>query len=490
MRPESGIVPIAAARGKGVKCRSVGRPYLTKFQQAVRIESTSIIVNCGSPRRVPAIDGYFVEMLDQHRLLLLAVLAMFALGCRKDKGSEAPTVRILEPGAGFSVNLPDTVTVRVQVSDDVAVERLVVMIADQAGIPIAPIRAIDLGSSSATIDVEIPVLNEAISSNGYQIIARASDAEQDAQAFLPITVNAAPLRRRAIFLVPRSAPPFTIHRIDSAGILSAFTSLAELNGASISPEWLYTAGGASDDLKAWDPVSGASVVRMSNANVSGSAPYFWNPVVDPNDGRLYVGTWEGLLRGFGPSGNQAFSAVLTDGYQSRMHIKVDDVLLSLALAPSQNQWRMISFTYSAGVQISTFPLSFEPIDAYYLDSDRALLFGNDANGGLIAQANVDQGGVIVLREFAADSLLAAVAMPSGAYAVASTTGIHRYQSSTNSLLALSNERSDAIAFDAASGALLASFGQELRTMDPSTGATISTTGLPQPVAQFLIQLNR
>lgn len=429
-------------------------------------------------------------MLHQHRLFLLAMLAILAAGCRKDRGSDAPTVRILEPGAGFTVLVPDTIMVRVLVSDDIAVERLVVMIADQEGIPIAPSRVVNVGLASATIDVELPVLNEGIASGTYQIIARASDADQDAQAFLPIAVNAEPLRRLSIFLAPRSGAPYTISRIDSAGVLNAFATLDELNGASICPAWLCTAGGTSEDLRIWDPVTGAYSLLMTNPGVSGSAPYFWNPVVDQNDGRLYIGTWDGLIRGFGPTGDQTFSASLMEGFQSRVHVKVDDVLLSLAYAPAQDQWRSIPLTYNAGAQLASFPLQFAPFDGYELDDDHALVFGNNATGGVIAEVSVDQGGVSIRRQFDSDSLLQVAAMQDGSFAIASTAGILRYQVDANSILILQDQRPDAIAFDRSIGAVVAAFGQELRTIDPVSGALIGSIAIPQPASQVLIQLNR
>ncbi|MCB9184645.1 MAG: hypothetical protein H6591_12075 [Flavobacteriales bacterium] len=430
-------------------------------------------------------------MADQHRLPLLVLLALLALGCRKDKESAPPTVRILEPGAGFTLNVPDTVAIRVLVSDDVAVERLVVMVADQQGVPVTPVRTVAIGQASATVLVELPVNNEALEGGNYQIIARAFDAEQDQQTFQSITLNPAPLRRRAVFLIPSpsATAPYLIHRIDSTGLIGAFATLMELQGAAISPALLYTAGGPVTDLLAWRSDASSSVL-MSNAQVSGSAPYFFNPSVDAEDGRLYIGTWDGLIRGFGASGNQAYNASLTDGYQSRFHLPVGDRFLSLAYSPVQDLWRMVSFSTSSGAQLASFPLAATPVAVYGLDPDRVLLFGNTAQGGIVAELTPETGGFTVLRTFDADSIRQAVPLATGSYAVGASMGLYRYQFATSSVITLSGVEPDALGFDASSGALLAAFGTELRALDPNTGAISGSMALPQSIGQVLVQLNR
>ena len=66
----------------------------------------------------PARGGYLAGMRYQQCLMAAALVSMLAPGCRKDKDSTPPSVRILAPGAGFQVSIPDTFTVGVAVSDD------------------------------------------------------------------------------------------------------------------------------------------------------------------------------------------------------------------------------------------------------------------------------------------------------------------------------------------------------------------------------------
>lgn len=484
--------PIQDARvRKGVKCRGTGYRWLTKFQQPVTIESTSLVVNCVAIRLHPTIGGYLACMAYQHRLIPLALVALLALGCRKDKGSDAPSIRIIEPGAGYSVSVPDTVVVGVIVEDDVLVKRVVVMIADASGVPIAPAQTADVGSRSSTVRFSIPLVSEGIQSGPYQIIARVYDEDQDVQAFQSIQVYGAPLRRRSIFLISGvGTGTGLINRLDSAGEVSVFASVPEIGGAAITPERLYTCGLSGDPLLAWNPANAANTVLFQNPGVSGSAPYFWNPSVDASDGRLYVGTWDGLIRGFLPGGGQTFNSVLGDGFQSRFHVKVDDRLVSLAYSPVQDSWRTVSFTYSAGVQLSQSSLALSPSAAFASDDSHLLIFGNQGDDGSIVEISVTAGGSFTLRQTISDPVSHALRIGEGIYVFASQSGLHRYERGTNSALMISTEQPDAIAYDAASGLLLVAIGTELRAIDPMSGNLSSSWILPGVPDEILVLLNR
>lgn len=480
--------------GKGVKCSRPEWPWQAKYQQGVSIGSTVLGVHNSRPVAKGAPAGYFVGMADQHRLSFLILLVALLLGCRKDKDSEPPRAIFLQPAEGFSVSIPDTIAVVVAVSDDHRVESLTILVADGNGVPIAPAVVVSVGAREQTVHIELPLTDERIETGGYLLIARATDGGQDGRAFRNLVVQAAPLRVRSTFLVPppSQSPPFTVTRLDSTGVPSAFVTLDELAGAALDRDYLYTAGSMMLPLRRWNLENTSMSTMVGNPGTGNpTVPYFHGLVRDPLDGRIYIGTQDGQLLGFAPSGGQAFSATTLAGYRSEATAVVGDNLISSAYSPVLQQRVLVRHAYSSGVVLSQWPTTLAPVGLFERNPSQLLLFGNSVDGGVIQDINVDQGGVFTMREFAGEPIQCATRLAQGVYALGFATGVRRFEYQTNAVVTLtSGLNASCVTYNPVSGALLVGSGSNLIEVDPLTGTSGNPWVAPHAIGAVFLQMNR
>ena len=433
-------------------------------------------------------------MRDQQWALLLALLAALSSGCRKDKDEDPPVVRILMPTNGYSLTLPGTITVRVEVSDDHSVESVVLTLTDAQGVPVAASVSAQVNAASAVLDLSLAVTNERIATGPYTLVARASDGENNGRAFLDVLVNAAPLRLRSVFILPRSSDPapFTVTKIDSTGALTAWTVLSELGGAAIDPDQLCTAGSASQPVLRWsfDPVQSATL--FPNQNPAGvNEPYFYGTAVDPSDGRLYFGTRDGSIRGFGPQGSQTFTGTTLSGSRSTMTTMVGDKLISHVITPSTGERKLLTYAYSSGALLAQFQSDIEAIGSFRRTDQWLLVMGNRNGDGAIVERNVDLGGTIEALALPGDPIRKAVRLEGNTYILGLTTGLARFSQPMNTLVTIAPGLVvDALAFDPTSGHVLAGAGDQLIEVDPGNGAVIATRTMPSAIGHILPLLNR
>jgi hypothetical protein len=432
-------------------------------------------------------------MRDQHRLLLLVLLLVVALGCRKDKDDTPPTVRILAPGSGMSISVPDTLTVRVEVADDRIVRSVVISLNDVNGIPVAQPVTVTVDAPSAVIERDLVVADERLGSGTYTLTARATDGSNERNAFRSIQVQAAPLRLRALFITP----PFgnqggVVQRVDSTGVMSAFTTVQDLNGAAIDSyhQRLILAGSASAPLVAIPTAAGAGSWQQPNLNAE-SIPYFEGLRVDPTDGRIYFATNDGFIRGFTGTGSQTYTAQALQSFRAMRMVVVGERLVSVQQSISLPERRLVTQAYASGALIGQFALDLDVVGMYRRTDQHALIFGNRDGTGVIQDRNVQEGGSFEPREFAGTVITATERLDDNTWVIALAGQLIRYGHSSNSISPLANGfTATTLAYEAATGTLYAGVDDQLITLDPLTGAMTGTYSMPGGVGRILPLLNR
>lgn len=430
-------------------------------------------------------------MRFQHRALVAACLALLGHACRKDKDSQPPTVRITAPGAGFSVGIPGSIAVGVAVSDDRRVERLSVLVADADGVPIAAPVALSVNATSRELIVDLPLSDERIPSGQYVLTAVATDGANTARDFLPITVQAAPLRVRSTYLVPPpgQAAPFTITRIDSAGGISPFVTLGELQAAACDLDHLYTAGTATEPLRRWRLSSGGAQVAVENP---AQHPAFFSSLRrDPADGRIYACTADGLVRGFAGSGLQAFSGAEPTGFYCEATARMGGFLFCAAYNPVSQQRLLVKHGYASGERLAQFPLAAAPVALWERDAQHLLLFGNTPSGGVVLDISAEQGGAWEVRAFPGEPIRCVERFAPGRFVIGFDAGLRRfdYQAASATTI-VAGLAASGLTFDPVSGAMLAAAGSSVIAFDPLTGAIATSQTAPHPVGAILLRFNR
>ena len=93
-------------------------------------------------------------------MLAAAFIALLLVSCRKDKDLRPPVVEVLEPVAGTTIAIPDTILVRVRVNDDHQLTGLTIELLDEGGAVVATAGTITLEGSSGTYERSMVLMDE------------------------------------------------------------------------------------------------------------------------------------------------------------------------------------------------------------------------------------------------------------------------------------------------------------------------------------------
>jgi hypothetical protein len=433
--------------------------------------------------------AYFSPMRVLLPILLLAMVT--ATACRKERADRPPTVEILLPGPSATFSVPGQLLVRASVSDDHQVDNVVFALTDANGAPIAPPVVAHVGSSSTTIEREIEVTDERILSGTYTVNVRAIAGDDQRQAFRSINVLEAPLRLRALFITPPEGTTGSILRIDSTGNVDTWGSVGSMSVAAINSnsQHIYLSDGTHGPLVA-SPTAGWSMPwQVSNAN-SENTPYFTSIRVDPTDGRLYVSTNDGFVRGYLGQGGQGFTAQAQPGYRPYRQVVVGDRVLVELRGISFPERRLGVFTLVGGNFLNHWALGTELVALFPRSAQAALLFGNRDGDGVVQEHFVNTGGSNDMRVFSGRPIRAVERLHANSFAIALQGQVVRYDLPGNTAVPIAAITADALAYEAATGTLYIGAGNELILADPNTGTISSATGLPGPIGSILPLLNR
>lgn len=423
----------------------------------------------------------------------LALLLLLA-ACRKEEDQDRPQVRILEPAGSITLNVPDTLLVRVEVQDERIVERVTIALTDANGVPVAPPVQATVNQPSAVVVRELPVTNEFLATGSYTLSVTASDGANEGRAFRSVDLQAAPLRLRALYVTPPAGhpPPVTVWRVDSTGALAEYRSLSEFGGAAIDARRLYLCGTVVQPTVGLPQAAGVGALTIPNEGpAGGTIPFFHGPTIDPSDGRFYLASQDGFIRGYGSGGPQTFTAISPPDVRSRHTAVAGGRLVSLARNQVLDEWRMVVHAIPAGDVLSQFAMDLEPLDLQYWQGDQVLVFGQRNGAGVIQARNVQQGGGSDLMTFNGGPLLDVARAAPGTYFVALPDQIVRYSTSSNSVTVVAQGlEARALAFEAATGTLYAGVDGQLVAIDPTTGARTVLHTFPHPVGLILPLLNR
>ncbi len=428
-------------------------------------------------------------MMYARGLPLLMIALLLLGGCRKEELDEqGPSIQIIAPGNSTSLQIPDTLEITVQVSDERIVQTVWISLGDVNGVPIAPTVTVAVNSSSATIQRNIAVTDPTITSGNYSLAVRASDGVNTTSAFRSVSVQEAPLRLRAIFV---ASPEGTISQIDSIGDVSEFTSIPDMSLIEINSftQHLFVAGDPFDPLQVFALHESAQSWQIQNQNAQ-PGPYFTSLFTDPTDGRTYVCSNDGAIRGYDGNGITLFNAQAITGHLPYAGAVVGDRFISEQKPISIGENRLASHTYNSGDLLVSYGLDADALRIFALNDQQMLLFGERNGQGLIQQWNTFQGGNSDLRIFTEGAITAVSAISNVSFIIALPNRIVRYDQPSNSATDLLFLSANDVAFDRANGSVLIASGQQILVVDPNNASIINTIEVGHQVTRVLPLFDR
>jgi hypothetical protein len=115
-----------------------------------------------------------------------------------------PVVIFIEPEEDYSVNLPDTLDVKVEINDDRIIQTVELNIVDENKIPIISGKYYSPGTSQFVIGTSFILEDKTLVSGSYYLMVRASDGINTKDKYLEIRIHEVPARILAYIAVSAS----------------------------------------------------------------------------------------------------------------------------------------------------------------------------------------------------------------------------------------------------------------------------------------------
>lgn len=426
-----------------------------------------------------------------HPLLLLTLAATLAFtACRKEEDGDAPKVRILSPGDGATVQIPDTLLIEVEVSDETRLESVTATLTDDSGVPVGSSVSRSLEGTNIRVTLALPVVDQAFAGGPLTLAVRASDGTNDGRAFRQVNVLAAPLQRLALLLAPAPGTNGQVYRFDPSTGAEAWHGPTDIGPLlAIGPN-VFLAGSDQGPLQRRAFTGNWSTLAVNGTPATSERPFFRGLGHAPLDDRIYVGMDDGRVAGYRRTGTQVFNGWSFPGTVSHALLPLTDRVVSAAFDEVGNAWRLTEHAYVSGDALTWRPMDHACIALRSAGGERVLSFGNNNGALAIRSIYMVQGGTIAEADLPGTLLNDVVSTTTGDHFLATTSGIKRYRTSTGITDLTSSGPVQSIAYDEASGSLWALVNGQLLQVSPSTGAVLGTWTTPAGMAQVEVVLNR
>ncbi|MCU0319137.1 MAG: hypothetical protein MUE88_03565 [Flavobacteriales bacterium] len=423
-------------------------------------------------------------------LLLLVLLVLACTACRKEEDKDPPVVRILSPAEGFTLQVPDTLQLEVEVSDNERLEVVTAALTNSDGVPVGSSVTRALQGTSLRVSLALPVVDETYPGGPLTLTVRASDGTNDGRAFRQVNVLAAPLQRLAILLAPALGTTGTVYRFDPSTGAEPWYGPASIGPLlAIGPN-VFLAGSDEGPLQRRSFTGGAwSTLAINGTPATSERPFFRGLSYAPFDDRIYVGMDDGRVAGYRPSGAQVFNGWSFPNTVSRALLPLTDRVVSAAYDEVGNTWQLTEHAYVSGDALTWRPMDHACVALRSGGGERVLSFGNAGGALVLRSIYMIQGGTIPEASVPGTTLYAVCTVGSDHF-LATSSGIKRYRTTTGLSDLTTSGTVTSLAYDAATGSLWALEDGQLTQRSPSTGAAVGSWTVPAGMAQVEVVLNR
>lgn len=430
----------------------------------------------------------------QHRLVLAALLALAFVSCKKEADVGAPVVTIITPGNGFDLSIPDTLNVVVDVSGEQDVDQVSFTLTNANSFPvIEPLIVVPAGNP-VRLEVGIPITSDLIASGEYTLTVQASSGDAHGKDYADMDIMGTPLRLRRVLVIGQpDAGSVNIHVIDSTGAASlANTLVMDLGDAAISSSarTFVIMGAVEGPLVAFAP--DGMHVPWQKPNLGGSGIPWFTSLDLCEDGRYYVGTTDGSLRGYNAvtGATERVSSLLVN-FRAQCATIVNEGLLVAQADQTGAAWRLGVYQVSSGAMTGDHTLELSVLAMFRRNDTHVLLFGNRDGQGVVEDHDIGNSGGWEPYQWAS-TITAVERVDANTFLVALSDGsLERFTYSNAGSVTIANipDIRD-LSLDPVSGLVYVAAGTSVLAINPQNGQITSSYGIGTPVRYVLPLLNR
>lgn len=418
--------------------------------------------------------------------ITLGIILLLLFSCKKEKDEIPPTIVITSPSENLTVSYGEEVRVQATITDNKVIRSVQLsLISSETNNRVLHTESFQPNSTSFELDDYYLISDSLLAGGEYYFRVEAQDDNTVIAAFRFITIAAFP-RKKLSTVVSCSNGSITelFEDKNDFTFISTYTFntpylSSELN--SFDQQFWFTPQRGKElkclNLRSKEEVFSQSFISSDNEVFSST---------DLENRNLFVSTRTGEL--------QAYTSSFIDNYtyQSRDQvplgkIRVGENYILTEEGPANE--KMISVLFrSSGIVDLQLPIQENLVDLYFIDANSALLFQNNADGGLIQELDIDNSRIRKVTE-SKDSILSVKQIDDSEFILSSRSKVLRYQLNRNNLFDYLQKENAIVEYDEPNNQLFVASASSLEVYKLGETTPIRSANFQSPIGGINFRYN-
>ncbi|MFZ5553287.1 MAG: hypothetical protein ACOZCO_09245 [Bacteroidota bacterium] len=333
--------------------------------------------------------------MNKNRLVFCIFMVLLA-ACRKDRKDEVPPeIRIFAPSGSANHQLPYTVNVDAEVSDETKLESVTVQIVDANMAPIGEGADVQVSSNGFRFNVPLTVDDPHLYSGVYYVKVKAGDGQNSTSRYAQLNLVEIPLQLKEVLIAETPSSSQTeIRHLNNNQLQSLLSISNSFSNMEVSGwhQQIAVAGKNADPLYVYDAGS-----LLPDHTIAGSglfpSDYFSRIYYSSTAGKkLITSHHNGYVFGYDNNGTRVYSLFTYANYIVHETLETDDYMIAEIESPSSSRLLVVFYKTTGVVKFSqTVPGIIQRI--YFDGNNTAILFSNDGTQARVLECDLTTGNI-------------------------------------------------------------------------------------------------
>lgn len=424
------------------------------------------------------------------RSFFLFFIFLLFLGCRNEVDEVPPQITWLFPAENNTFSTLDEIFVEAEIQDNESIKAIQLgLFRKSDNRQVQGNNDFSPNSKLFRLAVNFLIKDSLLESGTYYFRILADDGENVKAAFRDIQINTVPKVRLNTIVACENGNGVQFFKDNNDFNFSAFltdpNSLTEAVVNSIDQQyWMLSKRGgyiSVFDLK-------ENSIAYQNQLLSNFSELFTS--VDFEDRTVLIAAKDGEIKGFNERFQNNFTYRAINPGRSILNLKANHkyVLAEEADLNGSNRSVQLIFRNTANSR-AELAINQQVKAIYFTSLEMAILFQNNANGGLLSEVDIQANGVRTMKTFR-DSIISVTQISDKDYFISTPNKIMRYDFSTNTSFDFLTFPNAVIAYEELNNQLLIGSNQTLSVYSLNPTNLVAQATLPSRIMDIDVRFNR
>lgn len=413
----------------------------------------------------------------------------FLTACSEDKDEIPPNITILLPTENRSFGVRDTVIIVADIDDNEKIKEVVVrFVSEETGNVVLPSRVFNPTGKTYRLDLTYEISDSLLKSGRYYFEVQASDGENEFSAFRFVRLNGLPQQKINTLVFCSDGSSTFVYKGDKQFNFTqrnvfGFDFLTAVFNSDDQHLWIFPKG--NNDLQVQD-LNDFTQSRVLSYPSSASQTF---SSVKRDEREIYFTLTDGEVAGLGNLFGRIYT-YLSPGSRVTEALAVGEKNILLEERDVTGGSREIKVLFrSSGALDGSISFTNDIVDFVILNEKEAFVFYNDAQGGRIAEFDIDGANYRNLS-LTMDSITSVLATNSNEILIATTIDVQQFRISDFNVFSYDNTAGAIMAYDPLNNQLYLADDKTLRLYDYRNKSLLASNNFSFPVKGITIRYNR